>query len=613
MTHLIFHHNDADGYVAAAAMRHYISMLTSITEDEIIPIPKSYGDTFDPAEYVNPVDYNANLYTVYFLDLSFTKDTVKSIYDIINKNDKKIPIIWIDHHESSKAALEMLMKTLEQDASIPLYPMFDTRLCGAALTYIYCQLCITFWSYEHASLIPPRPFLYVPVDTIVPHSNDMSISFRHDDYEIDVCVHPGEYANPDTDMDFPIPPFIYFIDCADRFQMDVQPLTTIFTAGLGVYTEKGYTNPMDNPLYDTNGSWLAANPLGDEKIVDKILTAGKSVDLYIRQGYKKSANQIYSRNIFGCKFYLKNAFGNSLIFKTEVDSEAPIYETDPNAYGCIWGTYDPKQEKWRYTLALKKSVRQTANKICELFGGGGHPGVGGFSIPECLFGMSDGEIDDVFMKYASLDDIDTAFDGIPGIYKTYHDRIKEDEKEAVEEEQRNSIPKKIWIDGTPAPCSVACPNDLSLMLYVSDSMCQSAYPINAEEAPSVNNERNKNSEMAEYENRVFIIYPIDTPMSVIGRIYQSLAAPGKTYVFFVNRYTKRGRNENDDKVYTIDDYPVIVQLYNDLQRMRMHDEDGYYRNHLVTECGTEADVAFGLGYHLIDTIREIEDIQEGKK
>lgn len=116
-----FYHNDIDGKAAGAI------------------VARKTGN-YNPANYIMydyskplPTDIIQEGETVYFVDLSFSPNSVDKLEEIVKK--KNCDLIWCDHHDSS-------MDILKQ------YPEYNsvkgirkTGISGAALTYMYLYEC----------------------------------------------------------------------------------------------------------------------------------------------------------------------------------------------------------------------------------------------------------------------------------------------------------------------------------------------------------------------------------------------------------------------------------------------------------------------------------------
>ena len=120
-----FHHNDLDGRCAGAMVSQYM-------------------DNRDPSNFIE-VDYvkvpSADIVSrgedVFIVDYSFTEKTAHQLKAFI---DKKCHVIWIDHHQSSVDLLHHIDDPEFQFLkSKNLHIVVDTKLCGAALTFMYFE------------------------------------------------------------------------------------------------------------------------------------------------------------------------------------------------------------------------------------------------------------------------------------------------------------------------------------------------------------------------------------------------------------------------------------------------------------------------------------------
>ena len=116
-----FYHNDIDGYCAAAIVARYTS-----DYDKNDYIEYSYSSPL-PLEKINPGE------TVYFVDLSFSLNTINELKKIIN--ELNCDLIWCDHHTSS---IEMLAKNPEYEK---IKGIRTSEFSGAALTWMYFENC----------------------------------------------------------------------------------------------------------------------------------------------------------------------------------------------------------------------------------------------------------------------------------------------------------------------------------------------------------------------------------------------------------------------------------------------------------------------------------------
>ena len=97
----IFHHNDNDGYAAAAVLyRSFLRQGLEVVKDDFISV--NYNDSIPTADQIQDNDI------VVIVDYSFTEATVHNLYEISKKANRQV--WWYDHHKSS---LEVYDKVIE--------------------------------------------------------------------------------------------------------------------------------------------------------------------------------------------------------------------------------------------------------------------------------------------------------------------------------------------------------------------------------------------------------------------------------------------------------------------------------------------------------------------
>ena len=116
-----FHHNDIDGYCAAAIVARYTE---SYNKDNFIEYDYSFPL---PLEKINPGE------TVYFVDLSFSMNTIDVLKKIVE--ELKCDLIWCDHHTSTMNVL----KAFPDYESVK--GVRKEGISGAALTWMYFENC----------------------------------------------------------------------------------------------------------------------------------------------------------------------------------------------------------------------------------------------------------------------------------------------------------------------------------------------------------------------------------------------------------------------------------------------------------------------------------------
>lgn len=124
----IFHHNDNDGYAAAAVLYNFFFTENDNKLKENF-ISVNYNDSIPTADRVEKDE------AVFIVDYSFTEATVHNLYEISKKTDGKV--YWYDHHKSS---LEVYDKVIKD--GICIEAIVDIDRSGAKIVYdIYGHQC----------------------------------------------------------------------------------------------------------------------------------------------------------------------------------------------------------------------------------------------------------------------------------------------------------------------------------------------------------------------------------------------------------------------------------------------------------------------------------------
>ena len=174
MAVVVFHHNDLDGYGAAAVIAHAVHADCM----EVIFIPCNYDDKPVDIDRI-PADRSGEIDMVYIVDLSFTPETSHKLLEI----GSAYRTVWIDHHTSSIN----LMK--DKDFVKEIYRLdidreISTRYSGAYLT----------WQYLHED--DPIPTVVTYIDDydrwVLAHeeSTYLEIAFEMNDDD--------EFTNPES-------------------------------------------------------------------------------------------------------------------------------------------------------------------------------------------------------------------------------------------------------------------------------------------------------------------------------------------------------------------------------------------------------------------------------
>lgn len=342
--YVIYHHDDPDGHVAGAILYNYL--VSENVDGQITMFAKNYNDQFIDHKKFRGTTEDQNELIVYITDISFTDTTFDKLYEICCDADV---VFWFDHHKSS----EIIIKDKERIEGLKnicdFAYLFNTNACGALLSWMY-------------TIVTPN------VLNKLLNNNNLQINNSHG----------SAIANPtDYDSDkilFTIPEFLYYIDVYDRWTKE-DPDADAFICGMKA-SKYGYKINDEN-LYNKDGLYHDNRLFSDNNIVNDIISAGNFGLNYYHSLMNEQATYIGIWNIGKYKIAYKNAVGQSWNFNDLIDS----MQVDAG----ILGHFDPKYNVWRYSVYSHANSEVKANRIAELFGGGGHPGAAGFSTKICFF------------------------------------------------------------------------------------------------------------------------------------------------------------------------------------------------------------------------------------
>jgi oligoribonuclease NrnB/cAMP/cGMP phosphodiesterase (DHH superfamily) len=333
-----------DGKAAANNVYNYLAERMQIKSNMFIG--KQPSDPYDISICVEP---DGTPKDVYIVDLSFGKDTVKYLFDILSVARY---VVWIDHHQTSKD----LFDDEEIGAKLRSYNnlkyVINTNGCGAMLSYLYFHDAIRFNLYDE--------ILDMKIGNI-------GMSLNRADYEMISTETKVGYNVAE------VPDFIYLVDLWDRwvFGDSKKPeyLNYGFNAAkhaLFMYkdkrsTEKSYNENFWDRILHGDG-------------LNKVIRDGKVIKTYIDARNVSVMNRAYEANFEGYRALVLNHSGNSKVFGNK------FYDYDI----CILWNYNGKTKKFIYSLYTADKSIDVA-KIAEKFGGGGHPGASGFESETLMF------------------------------------------------------------------------------------------------------------------------------------------------------------------------------------------------------------------------------------
>ena len=345
---VIYHYDDPDGHVAAMAAAYGIS-----EEDPKASInffQKQYTDEFDNHELVVDKNDNDVDLVVYYVDLSFTKDTYFKMITPIIDDRRVTKVIWIDHHASSATAVDLVKEELSKIAkdrpNFDFDVVFSTEASGALLTWAYIQLNL---------MVPEEKYEILDVNQFI------------DDEGLH-CISLKIQEDPVRKFGFEIPDFIYHVDNYDRWTKK-DPDADAFITGLKI---EGYQ--IFSKIYLEYPIISGKNFIKDFFDIDdkSIIKAGKIALEYQKQIYLEQSDLIGFDTIGKYKYAYKVSPGNSWNFNDLLDKGKVDFG--------ILIRYDPTSKKWIHIIYANVDKFDQCNKIAETLGGGGHPGASGFQI-----------------------------------------------------------------------------------------------------------------------------------------------------------------------------------------------------------------------------------------
>ena len=349
-TYVIYHHDDPDGHVAAMAAAYGI--LENNRDAKIQFFAKQYTDEFDNHELIvdeKDEDNDIDL-VLYYVDLSFTKNTYLKMVGPIEADRRVKKVIWIDHHASSSNIVDVIREELEDigagrhDFSYDI--LFSTNASGALLTWAYVQINLTMIDKDDGIL-------------------DVS-QFTDDDGLHFISLTLSE--EPIHKVGFEIPGFIYHVDNYDRWTKK-DPDADAFITGLKLEGYQTMSNVyLENPITADKNYIKDFFDIDDKAIIEK----GKIALDYQKQVYLEQSDLIGFDTIGKYKYAYKVAPGNSWNFNNLLDDGIVDF-------GMLI-RYDPNAKKWIHSVYANVNVFNQCIKIGEALGGGGHPGAAGFQI-----------------------------------------------------------------------------------------------------------------------------------------------------------------------------------------------------------------------------------------
>ena len=548
MTHVIYHHDDPDGHVAAAVLAQYL--LKKNPRADIRFFAKQYTDAF--MNHMNLDD----AVSLYFLDLSFTDKTkdkiIESAKSLKSKesylsNDEVIDLVWIDHHASSGTAVgniyEEIMK-LEMKSVITKV-MFFTELSGCALTYLFTKLLDDYKDFKGMTFL------------------DVDERYYHNDEYPNNIVYNGKH--------YSIPSFIYHVDNYDRWTKE-DPIADAFITGLKL---KGYQvgtlAENMNPIYKEDPSDWVTNDIVNDGIV-----ALK----YQKQVYLEQADLIGIIQLNNYKVAYKVSPGNSWNFNDLLDNNEVDF--------AILVRYDPTSNLWIHSFFGNAKLTFQVNKLAEALGGGGHPGAAGCQIDDILPIHPEA----VFKKYPEASNI--LFDIDPEV------------------EEAPMKPPMVYVSGTPSEFADDGfdPRTVITEFFDSEFRDYSCDGIvrDSEVAYESSLEDEEAKHMCKYH--IYLIAPNTTRSNpnLFFEIGESIASNDTTTKVFVCNNILIGKEEEEEDSVTHEKYTNTKYINKKLYGSEnvFVDQFRHIYPDSVCICDNESELMFNLGNYCMEIAKEIK-------
>lgn len=336
MSYLCYHHNDMDGKGAANEVYKYWTS-KGIQCTPSMFIQRGYDEPFSEQDYENN--------TVYIVDLSFTKESIKKLFAICEGAAR---VAWIDHHESSVKCIEDDDIREKLNSYDNLNYFVNQNACGALLTHLIAT--------GSMKLVRDKSLEY-EIEYIGNHGNNLRIT--------------DDEANSTTVI---IPQTLKFIDLWDRWVYGDYMNPVYFQYGCGLHFTALFAYENKDATEKTyNEFWKSIN---SSTFVNRLISEGQIAKKYADEQSKRNLGaRGYECDILGHKALVLNMEGSSMVFGNKIKDYDLV---------CLW-QYNGKTGLYTYSLYSDNKVNcaEIATKLNPE--GGGHPGAAGFSSKELLF------------------------------------------------------------------------------------------------------------------------------------------------------------------------------------------------------------------------------------
>lgn len=326
--YVVYHHTDMDGHGAGWQVH--------LNEPDI-PL-----HNFHAKGYESPFRSHKDGDTVYITDLSFTKETIKALFEICDKAER---VIWIDHHKDKINQYDNLTYFIHEGIS------------ACALTYLY---------FIHGK---NYGFDLFGKNKIIADQNE----FKY----ISLIENFDKSSGKETRaVKYELPKYIAHIsdyDCWNKVDKDSDP----FIIACESYCYSVQSRATDDPeaLVFNENFW---GSLAFDKVVDKFIKDGKTINRYLTSRYARElADSGFVSTYNGKDIYCMNGNGNSFVFGDKQE-KYPM---------TVLFNYNGQIGKYEYSFYSSANVKDRimCNEVAEKWGGGGHPGASGCSVDHILF------------------------------------------------------------------------------------------------------------------------------------------------------------------------------------------------------------------------------------
>lgn len=327
----IIHHNDADGWCAAAIVRRELSEGEDISPSDFIEY--SYYKPFNLKDVLTNIECNER---VYIVDVSLNDDIINLISNLVVTKGCKV--FHFDHHKSTFDEYNKFDDSTKRIWESVIH-IYDDTISGCMITYAFA--CMN--TIEKADI------------------NNVNYEFAelHSHVMIQYKGNSREYA---------IPLVVRYVDDNDTWRNSMAE-TKFFSVGF----------LMEENIKPYSDRWneLIESPFVIGHIIDNGTIASKFQDMMNSRMVRSNS---FVTKMNGLDILCVNSCqGNSRLFGNEFDKYPGV---------CKFG-YNGKTKKWIYTL-YGSTLYDTEDKIdlteiASQYGGGGHKKACGFQLDYNLF------------------------------------------------------------------------------------------------------------------------------------------------------------------------------------------------------------------------------------